>query len=104
MLGFSLYHLDLVRSKPCAAKGPECWGDIVAAHLVTVGAGNSKRKPSLRHFATIPLCAGHHQEQEGRTMVFNRAHKIDLGLYALQLTIETCTGIEACWHNDKGKL
>ena len=97
----SLEHLDLVRSKACAVKGPGCWGGVVAAHLVNVGAGNNRCKPSLRHLSAVPLCTGHHQEQERSTAKFNLAHGTDLALYALQLTVETLLGIEACWHNDQ---
>lgn len=104
MLNQSLHHLDLIRSKPCAVKGPDCRGDVVAAHLVNVGQGSTRKRPSLRHYSTVPLCTGHHQEQEGNTLQFGIDHNVDLSLYALQLTIESLTGVEACWHNDKGKL
>ena len=97
----TLKHLELVRSKPCAVKGPDCWGSVVAAHLVNVGTGNNRDKPSLRHLSAVPLCTGHHQEQEKSTIKFNTNHNTDLALYALQLTIETLLGVEACWHNDR---
>jgi len=101
MSEISLEHLDLVRSKPCSVQNKDCWGDVVAAHLVSVGSGNSRKKPSLRHLSAVPLCAGHHLEQEKSTIIFNIKHNIDLSLYALQLAIETFTGVEACWHNDR---
>lgn len=104
ILANSPRHLDLVRSKPCAVASQYCWGDVVACHLVTVKSGNSRKKPSFKHYSTVPLCVGHHQEQEKSTREFNYEHNIDLGLYALQLSIESWTGVEACWHNDRGKI
>ena len=96
-------HLELVRSKPCAVQSQHCWGDIVVAHLLPVGRRGIRHKESYRHFAIVPLCVGHHGEQEGLKTEFNLKHKTDLSLYALQLTIETLTGVEACWFNDRAK-
>ena len=96
-------HLELVRSKPCAVQNIHCFGDIVVAHLLPVGRRGIRHKQSFRHFAVVPLCAGHHGEQEGHTAEFNLKHKTDLALYALQLTIETLTGRDACWHNDTAR-
>ena len=91
-------HLALVRSKPCAVANEDCQGDVVACHLRPVGRQNRKF-PTFRHFTAVPLCIGfHHGEQEGNTAEFNLKYGIDLFDYALQLTIETLTGIEACWH------
>jgi len=103
MLGECDAHLNLVRSKDCAVANGDCQGDIVPAHTKPVGR-NPRKRPSFRHFSCVPLCGGfHHQEQEGKTLEFNLKYNIDLSLYALQLTIETLTGIEACWHNNTGK-
>ena len=97
----TLDYLDFLKFKPCAVQGSDCWGDVVPAHLVTVGTGNTRKKLSLRHLSAVPLCAGHHLEQEGETTAFNKTHDTDLALYALQLNIEFFTGREACWHNDR---
>ena len=94
-------HLELVRSKPCAVSSRHCWGDIVVCHLLPVGNRGIRHKQSYRHFATVPLCVGHHGEQEGNTAAFNLKHGTDLALYAMQLMIETLTGVEACWHRDR---
>lgn len=103
MLGECDAHLNLVRSKDCAVKNSDCRGVVVPAHVKPVGR-NNRKLPSFRHFSTAPLCGGfHHPEQEGKTAQFNLKYGCDLALYALQLTIETLTGIEACWHQDKGK-
>ena len=56
-------HLELVRSKPCAVQSQHCFGDIVVAHLLPVGSRKIRHKESFRHFATVPLCVGHHGEQ-----------------------------------------
>lgn len=97
-------HSCTVHSKSCAVRNSECYGPIQAAHLEPVGAGNNREDVSFRHFSEVPLCLGHHTEQEGNTTVFNLKYNTDLWRYALQLTIETLTGVEACFHNDKGMV
>ena len=102
ILAESTQHLNLVRGKPCMISNNECMGSVVPAHLKTVGAGCDRKRPSFKHFATVPLCNIHHMEQEGHTRRFERKYQVDLALYAMQLMIETLTGNEACWHNHRG--
>lgn len=93
-------HLDLVRSKPCAIYNCRAT-KIFAAHLEPVGMGNNRKKPSLRHYSAVPLCSPHHWEQEGNTPTFEAMYGISLWRYAQQLMVETLTGVEACWKNDR---
>lgn len=98
----SLEFLEFIKTKDCAVENAECYGSIVPAHLTNIGTGNNRKKLSLRHYATIPLCAGHHGKQEGETLNFGIKYKIDLSLYCLSLVIEFITGLGQPWHNDKG--
>ncbi len=102
LTGESLRYLNFIRSKDCAVSDAKCFGSVVPAHIATVGAGNNKKRPSMRHFATVPLCAGHHGEQEGNTLKFGIKYRVDLSLYSLALVIEFITGLGQPWHNDKG--
>ena len=104
LMGRSLEFLEYIKTKPCAVENAECYGSVVPAHIATVGAGNSKKKLSLRHYSTVPLCGKHHGEQEGKTLEFGIKYKIDLGLYFLSLVIEFLTGLGQPWHNDKGTI
>lgn len=44
-----------------------CGANSDAAHLIPVGMGNDRRKPSMRHFTVINLCREHHMWQEDHT-------------------------------------
>ena len=59
----SLRHLRFVRSQPCSVWIVDglCWGPIQACHVRKNTDGGAGVKPSDSH--TIPLCAGHHDEQ-----------------------------------------
>lgn len=70
---------DFIRLLPCAV--PDCQRrDIEAAHVVKCrGMGGCNGDKT----GLAPLCGsralpGHHQEQEGRTTVFELKHRIDL--------------------------
>lgn len=103
LLGNCDAHLAMIRKKPCTISNSYCSGDVVPAHLVPIGR-RGRKKPSFRHYSCVPLCYLHHLEQEGKTAAFNARYNVDLGLYALQLLIETLTGVDACFHDDKGTL
>ena len=102
LLEHSLAHLDFIRSQACTVANGDCKDPVVPAHLRPVGKGNNRSKPSLRHLITVPLCGAHHGEQEGKTHEFNEKYNVDLAEYAFQLLIESISGLEACFHNDKG--
>ena len=82
----SLEHLRFVRSQPCSVWIGDglCWGPIQACHVRKNTDGGAGIKPSDSH--TIPLCAGHHDEQ-GNTgeRTFERRYGIDMKKIAAEL-------------------
>ena len=50
-----------------------CWGPIDQCHIKARGMGGCNSDG-----ATVYLCRGHHQEQEGRTAAFEAKYQIDL--------------------------
>jgi len=98
LLAKSLDFPVFVREKPCAV----CGEPSDAHHMVAVGMGNSREKPSYRHLSCVNICRLHHGEYHLKGRVwFEEKYDINLGLHALALMIEWQTGVEAPFHNDK---
>lgn len=71
-------HAEWIRSLPCVLTGRGCSGPVEAAHAVARGMGGCKgsRKD------LVPLCCGHHEQQERGFETFERAYSIDLSALA----------------------
>ena len=86
-------HDGFVRDIPCAVAqkrgDAKCQGAIQAAHVTSRGAGG-------RWYHTVPLCAGHHQEQGERGLaLFEARYDFDLCAMAQRLTQDHLTMIGA---------
>ena len=105
LLPRSLPYLEFIRGKPCLVCGKS---GVDAHHLERVGAGNSRKRPSYRHFSTIALCRIHHTEihQLGTSGFLTKygqpGLRFDLYREALSLVIEFFSGQEQPFFRDKG--
>jgi len=63
-------HLAKIRKQPCLVRNEECFGNVVAHHTISVGAGGSDKD-------TAPLCIRHHSEVHtiGK-LTFQKKYKI----------------------------
>lgn len=66
---------------------PKPWGCSDPAHVIPTARGVPDRDN------LVPLCRGHHMEQEGRTREFERAHHVNLKAKARETT-RACYGEE----------
>ena len=53
-------YLEYIRKQECVINNGDCWGDMVAAHLKSVGSGGNDN-------TAIPMCVGHHTGGMGIT-------------------------------------
>ena len=103
----TLNHLQFTRDHDCSVKSADCFGRVQAHHMVAVGSGNNRLKPSLRHFTAVPLCVKHHAEYHNRgysgfqTEFSAPGERIDLFKLALSLTIEDLFNAPQPFFRDK---
>ena len=69
-----------IHTLPCLVRNSECFGDVVAAH-----AYKTRNTGAWDRGFVVPLCYGHHLEQEGRTAEFNLKYGVDLEQVAAEL-------------------
>lgn len=74
-------HRRYVRSFVCAVPG--CGMPSVCCHLRTAANSGMGLKPQDGN--CVPLCNGHHAEQEGRIATFQRKYGVDLWALAERL-------------------
>jgi len=84
-----------------------CFGSVVPHHLQAVGTGNNRKKPSLRHFTVVPLCAFHHEKYHSlgysgfQTKFSAKGERIDLFKIALSLTLADIFDRNQPYYDDK---
>ncbi len=95
----TLKYLDFVRSMPCLICRKI---SVDAHHIVSVGMGNNRKKPSLRHLSAVSLCRAHHGELHTmKQREFEEKYSINLWKEAFSIYIEFSLGRAVPFHNDQ---
>jgi len=78
-------YIKYIKSKSCLV----CANQLVDAdHLLTIGMGGNRRKPTWKDYTCIPLCREHHTERHVNWKKFEEKYRINTWQEAFKLLLE----------------